>query len=166
MEYLANMLAIREPRERWLLFFLASVVVPVTVIFLVNLPLAQRIRAVEAQAAESQDLLRWLSTQAATVDLAALAAGPAPDPTPGTARPTAADLERSLRQAGLDRDVSRLAVGQDGRIVLGFEDVGFGNAMVWLETTHAAGLKVIDLRIEARDAPGRVALDATLGGSQ
>ena len=159
MQKLAEALAARQLRERWLLLVLVAVVLPLGYALLVIVPLAQQTQDVHAQTNQAHDLLGWLERQAATFDPDELNSAP----TTGFAPPRPADVERSLEQAGLKSNLSKLSVDQDGRMTLSFDFVSFAAAMDWFDQGHPDGLHLSELQIESTETSGLVRLNAVLG---
>lgn len=151
-------LAQLSDRERGLLALLVGLALPVAVVALVLVPLAEARDRAAARASETAALLDWVSAQ-----VRALPADPGE--TADTALPPAAPMaisaiEESLLNFALRDQVAQLANRADGGIDLALDDARFDLVAAWLdEMAPGWGYEIASFRIDAA-SPGLV--DATL----
>lgn len=148
-----NFLLTLTRRERVLLALLLGLVVPVSVAFMVVLPLQDRRQAAEQAQLEALALQRWVSDQSAEMAVLARAA---PRQTIG-APIGSGGIEQGLIAAQLRRSVTVLdANGEDG-VELQFDRVDFLKLAAWLRSAHPEwGYEIVAFRLEDTEEPGVV----------
>ncbi|MEQ9257868.1 MAG: type II secretion system protein GspM [Roseovarius sp.] len=134
---LADMLAGRSARERWLLGAMVLVVAPFAYVYGVALPLNERLSAAEVALEDAVALERWLVERRA--DLERLPPLPENAGQPAETRPVPGlgEIEARLAEAGLDDALSLLATADGGGVEMGFEDVPFTDLMPWVDALLA-----------------------------
>ncbi len=164
MARLAQAMAQRTRRERGLLASLVFLVLPLTLVFIVALPLIeQRDRARSAQA-EARALYLWVQErdaewQAKGPEANGLAADTSFRPEPVGI----AGVEAALGRAGLAEAVRTLEDANDRKITLRLEGARFGDVARFLEWAGPdLGYRIARYRLTAEAAPGLIAAELEL----
>ncbi len=150
-------------RERVLLALLVGLVAPVTVVFLVILPLQDRRQAAEQAQLEALALQRWVADQSGEMAVLSRVA-----PRETIAAPIGSGgIEQGLIAAQLRRSVTALdADGEDG-VEVQFDRVDFLKLAAWLRSAHPEwGYEIVAFRLEATEEPGVVSTWLDLRPSQ
>ena len=150
-------------RERWLLAGLFGLALPLAIVFLAIMPLAQSLNDARQDLEEASKLHQWVALRAA--EMARLK-----ELTPTTKTPVRhaaigiSGIEDSLRQMGLRGAVSRLAKRDGETVELRFDRVDFRQLTDWLEATEPRwGYALQAFRFEPGDTAGLVSADLLLG---
>lgn len=158
--FLRGLIAL-SPRERGLLAFLGVVVVPLAIAYGVVLPVLSARQEARQSLDSAQTLKRWVVAQAD--QNAALLAAPVTPTSPAGPPLGVSGIEKSLVDAGLRGDVSRLANEADGGISLGFEAVRFSALTAWLVDVEPGwGYTLTAFTFTRTDTPDMVAAEFTL----
>ncbi len=162
-ERLITLLLGLSQRERWLLAGLFGLVLPLAIVFLAIMPLAQSLSDARQDLEEASKLRQWVVLRAAEMtSLKNLT--PTPKNPVRHAAIGISGIEDSLRQMGLRGAVSRLAKRDGETIELRFDRVDFRLFTDWLEATQPRwGYVLQAFRFEPGDTAGLVSADLLLG---
>lgn len=161
---LAQSLARRNRRERWLLAILLAVVVPVAFVALVALPLLEQRAAAHRALTDAQATQAWYvarqheiaalpSTERASPDLAETAITPI----------GLGGIEARLIDADLRNAVTLLANTQGDSVSLTLNAVEFSALMAWIDSIEDnAGYRLTALRLERGVDAGLVTAELRL----
>lgn len=152
----AQWVAGKTPRERLLLGIAVLMGALVLLgVFVVD-PLVSWRHDTEARLEKHRALLAWVEPKAA--EAARLTRRTSPE----SGRLSMAQIEQSLRDAGLTEALRRLSPGVGSQFEAAFEAVSYEDMLEWLARTQASsGMTVQQMRIEPAGAPGLVNLSLT-----
>ncbi len=159
---LAELLLALSANERRLLAILCGLVLPLAVIFLWVLPLADRGAAAQRDLSTARALMVWVTHR--IEESAALVDGQT-NAIPKNGAPVGlSGIEKGLNEAGLRPYVTRLAGRDDGAVELVIEDAPFATVTAWTSAVRPVwGYRIVSFHIQRTDRAGQVAAEFLLG---